>query len=371
MNHWLKEPLWIDELFQRRKDDLFDWLSESASHDLKATAIELYQEPPAEFLVPPFFMDVIRPRLERSVPLALSRVHQNITFESPTQGVWWFDPEFPDQLWLGLLDTFPALLWVPALPDDAQIDAVYSNNFSSVKPVVSDLKKNFRMFAGTPEQLQMELENFENHYVLTSPVSSHMWGSEFEYDPWPESTAGWNQIDMIVEYRRCMVQRPGRVRRTSFRTSFSKSVLTVEEHPEGFVFDLRYNSSPVTQHVEAFNALIDTDYPTDAPADLVAAVLGFRNITAQQITKLLDAGDFEFLWSDLKTLGVVEPNVVAYERRLRRWLQNSDDVAVRSTIMQAAYEFGLDTVLYECWMTETDPELSAWLGRVLLPQEAV
>ncbi|MEZ4459320.1 MAG: hypothetical protein R3E66_06255 [bacterium] len=87
----------------------------------------------------------------------------------------------------------------------------------------------------------------------------------------------------------------GRVRRTSFRTSFSKSVLSVEHHPEGFVFDLRYHASPVESHIAAFNKTMGSDYPVDVPADLMAAVLGFRNITSGQIIPALDAGDYQYL----------------------------------------------------------------------------
>lgn len=367
MKHWFRQTDWLDGLFMRRKDEWFAWMSETKSAEFKAEVIEAYSDEGLEYVVPPYFRDMAIERMNRCVPLAFGKLIQSFDIDVDYRPIWWFDPEYPDSLWLSISENFPALFWVSVAPDDAAISSAIAGNLAEVSKPLNEFRGHTRLFAGTHQELQMELENFENHYVMTPPCSAHMWGSEFEYDPWPDSSREWTQTDKIIEFRRNMLQRPGRVPRTSFRTTFSRSVLTVEDHDGAFVFDLRYSPQPASKHVLALSDTIGADYPADAPADLLAAILGFKNITKTMLVGTIDSGDFDYFWSDLLTLRVLITNPLEFELLLKKWV-TTDDVDARAKMTSMAHSCMFDAFLYERWVAETDPEILTWLETTLGPK---
>lgn len=365
MKHWMKAPTWVGALFERRQDDWFDWMSQSSSREFCAEIQELFADGPPDFLIPPLYLEASVARLQRSVPLAYGRLHKAFDLPVDYRPVWWFDPEQPDVLWLAISENSPPIFWLPVAPDDQAIAAAIQANFVDELLPVANLLGHCRLFAGTADQLQMELENFENHFVMTAPVSSHMWGSEFEYDPWPADSRDWSMIDKTIELRRVMNQREGRVRRTNFRTTFSRSVVTVEDYNGLFVFDLRYAPQAITGHVAPFNTTYHTLLPEDAPVDVVCALLGFLNMPAATIVEAIDQGDFAYLPGDLEILGVLEPNGLQRETWLRRWFERADDLDVRRALTSAANLYGLDNLLFERWDLEPDLELRNAIASVL------
>ena len=369
MKHWLNGHDWLHALYERRKDVWFDWMSESASADFKQQLLETYQGDSLEYMVPPFFREMAIIRMERCVPLAYGKTTVSFDIEADYRPVWWFDPEFPDLIWLSISEEFPAFFWVGVASDDAAIEAAIAGNLAETSKPVHELLGHARLFAGTADELQMDLQNFENHYVLTPPCSTHMWGSEFEFDPWPASSRDLSQTDKVVEFRRNMMQRVGRVPRTSFRTAFSRSVLTVENHNDSFVFDLRYDPQPISDQVSAFCDSLGADYPRDAPADLLAAILGFRNLTQNTIVGPLNRGEFDYLWADLQTLAVLITNPLEFEKLLRTWIV-TEDLDARLRFTSIAHSCMFDALLYERWGIETDPEIAEWLDTTLGPKVA-
>jgi len=134
-----------------------------------------------------------------------------------------------------------------------------------------------------------------------------------------------------------------------------------------FVFELRYDPQPPSEQAIELSKLVGSTYPADAPADLLAAILGFKNLAKPMFVDALNAGDFQFLWDDLLTLRVLISNPLEFELLLKKWIE-TDDLDARRKITSMAHSCMFDAFLYERWALETDPEIQKWLSAMLGPK---
>jgi len=194
-------------------------------------------------------------------------------------------PGRPDRLRLCLDPGVPAFLW-PELSGDpgALLEglAPYRPEFAADAPQQRDLTRRLRLHVGWPQvpnpyhgSLEpMDLHTFGRVAVCSPFLEAIGWGTGHEEDPHVRFVDRGG-MDALFANESAAVHSAEQPAAESYRTRWSRSVVTIEEHRSGYVVDVRYRPSPHPGHVEGLNERFGTGFPDDLPLDCYGVVMHF------------------------------------------------------------------------------------------------
>jgi hypothetical protein len=201
---------------------------------------------------------------------------------------------------------------------------------------------------------------------MTRALDFLSWGSDYDDDPWPaELPKKVPRLALLAKLREFMAQRLMRVRSTSYRSFWSRSIVTLERHGDGwFVLQGRYRPCRSTEVVRDFNERLGTDFPEDLPVDVVAALLGLGFVTARALERALDDPTMvESVPFHLLALGAVRHSDLRMMDIVRRYAR-SDSIALRRVAAILADWLRYDLLLHELCAAESDPKLLSELEKM-------
>ncbi|MCB9763962.1 MAG: tetratricopeptide repeat protein [Alphaproteobacteria bacterium] len=218
-------------------------------------------------------------------------------------GVLFVDLDQPEQLWFAPSTSMPATLWTPVAASAEAVRAVLDTIYPARRVPVGDLPLRRRAFMGYLEHMavpnpysgtmvQADFHELDRYFVFSPVLDAHLWGSAFPDDPWPDRIPpqpGWG-IKIGAQSRKVRRQLEDGVCRFTRRALFSRAQVSYELHRGRFyVWEVRYRPNPHPEVIEQLNALLGTTFPTDLPADVVGAILGFDWAEADDLEVALDA----------------------------------------------------------------------------------
>lgn len=378
---WLDaRPAWLVTLAKgraskpgARRDDVppelpFYWLTKAQSRKDRAAIEQSFraESGPPGYSLSAAAREACRARLGQVIPVARGPSRKSRTGDVVHEALWFLDPARPEQLWLALDALMPPLLWLPAGTLAVSVREALAPYFPERLPARLELPSIARGFAGNETMLDANHEQLENHFTMTSALDFLSWGSDYDDDPWPEELPEkLHRLALMAKLRELMAQRPTRVRSTSYRSFWSRSIVTLERHGDGwFVLQARYRPARSPEVVRSFNEQLGTGFPEDLPVDVVAALLGTGFVTGRALEQALEEPAMaESIPFHLLALGAVRHSDLRMLEILRR-VARSESTSVRRVAAILADWLRYDLLLHEMCATELDPTLSAELEKM-------
>lgn len=287
--------------------------------------------------------------------------------------VLYVDPERPDTVWLGPDDEFPAALFteLPAHGDAiaAALDVLYLNPPQRVHelPCVARAFMGYRNRLVVPNPYSGELEQagpheLDRHYNFSPALDPLVWGGAFADDPWPDTMPAVPYLRVISLSRERRAQRRGTVARLSRRAQFSRAHVGFEIHQSRtntiYVWHIRYRPNPYPATVERFNAQCGGQFPTDLPADVVAGVIGFDWMTAEQAEATLAEVEPELVAAYLNAIAAIRSDDLEVTQLLAKHAARADlGPSARGAIANLCLEYGWRALLEQLALAEPDESL--------------
>jgi predicted negative regulator of RcsB-dependent stress response len=282
--------------------------------------------------------------------------------------VLYVDPEHPETVWLGPDDEFPAALFTELPSDGDAIAAALDALYLQPPQRVQDLPCVMRAFMGYPNQLMVpnpysgELEaagphELDRHYNFSPALDPLVWGGAFDDDPWPEAMPAVPQMRVIMLSRSRRSQRRGTIARLSRRAQFSRAHVGVEIHQSHmnalYVWHIRYRPNPYPATIQRFNENCGSNYPTDLPADVVAGIVGFDWITAEQAQATLAEVEPEMVPAYLNVIAAIRSNDLEVTTLLADYAARAGE-ATRAAVANLCLEYGWRPLLEQLALVEPD-----------------
>ncbi|MBK6918475.1 MAG: hypothetical protein IPH07_13850 [Deltaproteobacteria bacterium] len=377
---WLPEaPAWLMTL--ARDPQLgglqVQCLGGPQSQAITRRLLEAYERGPAGTMHTPATLAHARSILARVVPVARGPLLR--TRDRVVAPMLWLLDRQRDELLLALSESHPPFLWLPAGRDVAGMRAALADFVP--RPFLPRVELpaqvrgfiGYRLQFGVPSPYTGELEpanaaELDRHFALNPFVEPGAWGSCVREDPWPAELPDQPQLQLGLSAREQQVtqQRPGRVWSISRRTRHSRSILTIElHHRDVFVAEVRYRPSRHGAIVAAMNAHFGSEYPTDLPLDVVAALLGFRFESARDLEAQLDGErDPDVISGLLQVLSALRHSDPSVTTLYRRYLEH-EDPSVRAMLYNIFVAHNHESLLEEATVSEPDHELRAQIEGVL------
>jgi tetratricopeptide (TPR) repeat protein len=279
----------------------------------------------------------------------------------------------PEHVWIAPHLGFPAALFTQVPGEPAAVAAAIRVLFLDVPRRAQELSKVARAFMGYLDQLAVpnpysgEMEEagpheLERHFNFSPAADPHTWGTAYDDDPWPDVWPSCPPILLAGISRERRAQRRGAVARITRRTQFSRSHLGFEIHqPRGarcYVWHVRYRPNPYPETIARFNAAAGAAYPTDLPADVVAAVVGFEWMTLAELAPILDGDDLDQAIAAWKLVAGLRHDELAVTGELRRWMAaRALDPDQRARLAQLCLDYGWRALLEDLALAEPPGEL--------------
>ncbi len=363
MGHWLGETA-VNQVYELTQDNTwFKWMSEEDSQHERGEALHALGSPYQFIPLYDDHLSMCKERVSRSTPLAFTGEVAVFDSTHDRLGSWWFDPVFPGVIWFAPILEIPAILWIPVEPTQAGIDKAIQA-WVPTKPYINELPNKARFYIGRTDRMNMTVDQIVDDLAANPALSTHRWGSEFDWDPWPENTREWTELERSSAMREYWAMRPGRIEKCSFRSAISGSVISVELHAPDVVFEVNY--APVnSMHIDALNQATKTQLPLDLPVDILAVLIGFRSMNLGAIQEWMELDPVLHLNEGIMILRTLYDDRADFERYLTGVVGSASQEA-RQMIYEVAFESMLDVFLYEAWEREPSPELRARLSERFL-----
>lgn len=287
--------------------------------------------------------------------------------------VLYVDPEHPDTVWLGPDDEFPAALFTELPADGDAIASAIDALYLHPPQRVHELPCVARAFMGYPNQLAVpnpysgQLEaayphELDRHYNFSPACDPLVWGGAFADDPWPDMMPAVPQLRVVMLSRQRRAQRRGTVARLSRRAQFSRAHVGYEIHQSHantiYVWHIRYRPNPYPATIERYNERCGTEFPTDLPADVVAGVIGFDWMTAEQAEAILAEVEPALWPAYLNVIAAIRCDDLEVTALLADWAARPDSSpAVRGSIANLCLEYGWRALLEQLALAEPDEPL--------------
>lgn len=334
-----------DQILSLRADEALraldlQWFDEGEREFVRIDWLEIWQQIPFD---DPFHSDCAA-RLERCVPLARGTARQRRLSGTTNELVLVYDPQFPEAVFINLSHAMPSRLWLMV---EANGQAVVEATRPYLVEICSmaELGRTIRLAKFVDLEDLQTLENALVGFELW--LDDATWGSDFNDDPWRSQEGSMSMIDQTIWLRDTASQHPNRFPSKSFRTLWSRSVLTVEQHNMGaWVFELHYRPVAESEAVAFVNEITQSRLPLDLPIDLAASLLRGRNV-GHELLADFDARN-EALWDRLMircALDNGEPTTVATLRA--EMLANADDIDMLGGIADLAAAYHHYGLLFE------------------------
>ncbi|TNE87995.1 MAG: hypothetical protein EP330_17055 [Deltaproteobacteria bacterium] len=240
--------------------------------------------------------------------------------ELEAEGAWFVDAEQPSTLWFAATAEISPLLWIPVEPT---VDALRAA-IASVRPAAEEAARTERRaWAGyTDEVLVPNVYSGELTHSTVDQLTNY-----WLFNPFRGGTS-------MGAYTRCTASFAG-----------------LEMHfGEAWVWTLSYVPAPHAAAVQAVNdALGHCAYPLDMPVDLVACLLGFHYLEADELREVFaraaDAGEEDTQFGPLLTLlAAVIYGTPALDAELATYAAHPVPLVRRSAAI-AAHTYGNEGVL--------------------------
>ena len=291
------------------------------------------------------------------------------------------DLDAPEHVWLGPSTSFPAALFTRVPSDPESVANALRQLFVEVPRSVAELTGERRAFMGYLRQLAVPNpysggmeeagpHELERHFNFSPAADPLTWGGAHADDPWPDVMPSVPPFRLIGLTRERRSQLRGSIARILRRTQFSRSHLGYEIHQARgnpkYVWHLRYRPNPYPDTIERFNTMAGYDYPSDLPADVVAAMVGFDWMTTERVESFLEGAEPPMVAEVAEILAALSHNELFIVDRLRA-LAARDDLGPgeRGRIAQLCIEYGWLALLQELALVEPDRELRSNMMRVL------
>jgi hypothetical protein len=303
-------------------------------------------------------------RIETSIPLAEGPVRHRRLSKAASRLVLVADPAEPDVAWLNLSHALPPDAWAVAGATPGEVRRAVSYYTPEDSPWLSALERVERLVKPIEvESLDVIKRGIEG---LELWMDDATWGSAFVDDPWRDVDPDAGMMSLTVHLRSVGEQARGRRTSVGYRTLWSRSVLTIEEHPFGlYVFELRYRPAADRRAVEKLaGSEPGARLPPDLPVDLAASLLRGGSFTRESIgmNEERSWGPFE-----LATLCALDPGEASTVAKLReavdRW---AGDEQMRG-LVEVLHAYDHQSLLFECAAATQDDEVRGQLARLLAP----
>lgn len=310
------------------------------------------------------FSEACAQRIERCVPLFAGPVRHRRLGKHAAQLIVVHDPAHPNEAWLSLSHAMPSLTWAPGGSSRAQLAAALARYTVDGAPDRLELGGHQRVLktidVDDPSVVLRAIEGYELW------IDDAAWGSAHVEDPWADQPADPNMMMLSIIMQRAGEQHPQRAYATSMRTLWSRSILTIEEHPFGlWVFDLRYAPAADERATEIATVMDNTERFGALPADLVASLLRGDSYTLD----MFDGVPLE-AWGPFEAAAVcaLAPGEGATVARLRELIAAwADDAERFPALLDILSGFDHRALLFEAATHVRDPELLASLHEQLRP----
>ncbi len=303
-------------------------------------------------------------RIEASIPLAEGPVRHRRLSKAASRLVLVADPTEPDVAWLSLSHAIPPDAWAVAGSTPDEVHRAVSFYTLAESPSLTALERVERLVKPIDGQgidvIKSGIEGFELW------VDDATWGSAFVDDPWRDVDPDAGMMTLTVHLRSVGEQAAGRRMSFGYRTLWSRSALTIEQHPFGlYVFELRYRPAADRRAIERLaGAEQGSRLPPDLPVDLAASLLRGGSFSRESIRMNEERswGPFE-----LATLCALDPGEASTVAKLREAVDLwAGDEQMRG-LVEVLHAYDHQSLLFECAAAAQDDELRGQLLRLLAP----
>jgi len=303
-------------------------------------------------------------RLETAIPVARGLTRHRRLGKSASSIVVVIDPDEPDVLWLSLSHAMPSLAWAVGGSTSDELAAALRYYGGSDAKGVDGFSRSDRLVK--PIDVD-DIEVIQNSVRgLELWIDDASWGSAFVDDPWTtvDTDAGMLVLSQVIG--RVGEQDRGRRPSVSYRTLWSRSILTIEQHSFGlWVFAIKYDPAADRRAIEKLaGAELGSRLPPDLPVDIAASLMRGDSLTRESIRmrETSSLGPF-----DLAVRCAIDPGEASTIDTLRwaidAW-SGEDKIRSLADVLSANNHTSL---LFEMAASTQDEELRAQLVHWLEP----
>jgi len=311
------------------------------------------------------FAEAGHARIARALPVGSGLPRRRRVSGADAAVVLWLDPA-DDQLFAGFTLLYPPALWLPLGTTRASVEAAlapYALAEPSPAPSLPRVRRWLKQAAPSDRELiEKVCEGWEPW------LDDATWANAHADDPWSGLRVAGDAAEQAALRRDAAREKPGRIASTSYRTLWSRSVITIEYHPFHCVFAARH--APVAPSLPApvLEDLVGDAVPPDVPLDVVASLLRSGNITLDLLDRMRDAWEPSHEMARCALL----PGEPAAGAALRtRFDQVKDDPTTRALLVQLALYYQHHWVLLDIACADPEiahvPDLAAYFRQVLPP----
>ncbi|ATB31946.1 hypothetical protein [Melittangium boletus] len=357
-------PKWFDALKKDPKalDAGIHWFTPEESEAKRLELLREY-EPAlgrARQHLPDEAFTAARALVERFLPVGLGPTATD-RLGNKTRSWLLVEKQSAVELKVALSPLHPPLFWLSAGQTVATLKDVLATYFPAFAPSEDKLERTVRGFLGTNARDHLDLIQLHDRYKASAFMDGVAWGSAYPREPvldmLPKGAAGQAQA------RRYREQAPTGMPTFSFRSLYSRSILTAEAHVGGveginlFIARLRYRPAKQAPMIREINQRLGTKYPEDLPVDLAGALTGLPFDTSDTLraalSQPLQPAQLSFT---ILCLDGLAPDQASAERQLREFMSHPEG-SVRQLVAHLALRRGLKGLLSEMAQAERHPEL--------------
>lgn len=157
-----------------------------------------------------------------------------------------------------------------------------------------------RGFVGTKKMLDYSLDDIENQFISNVYAEPITWGSKWVDHPFREVYMDKmvTQREHIIFSGQSMKQKSYSNVSISVRSTFSRSIITVEDHDGAFVMDIQYEpiKSPQIRYV---NDELAREFPEDVPVDVLMVISNLPFVTHTGLLEITPLSNYNFIMTSL------------------------------------------------------------------------
>jgi len=304
-------------------------------------------------------------RLERCVPLFVGPSRRRRLSKTESELVVVHDPQDGEVLRLSLSYAICSLAWADAGSSVEALRAALARY-----TVSEDLGKlAFPKTERVVKQLELRdigpIERTIDAQELW--IDDARWGSAYLDDPWSGVSPDLGMLQLSTLVERVKDQHPGRRHSLSFRTLWSRSMLTIEQNPLGFwAFELSYVPAGDARAIrELCGADAVASLPSDLPVDLAASLMRGGSATRETVRANDERGRDPYNLAIRCAMDPGEATTIAAMRAsVRAW---ADDPDRGDAFVEIADEFGHEAALFELAAITSDAEYAEGIKALLRP----
>jgi hypothetical protein len=158
-----------------------------------------------------------------------------------------------------------------------------------------EFNRNTRGFGGTENMLGSPVESLENFFTLNRYTEILLWGSKWKDNPYRDLylVEEMSSAQHLIYATQAMKQINNQTYHINVRTEYSKSIITIEKHDDGFIINVHYNSV-FSPQIKKINDVLNKEYPLDVPIDVIISIINMPYISHLGLLKLNPLTSYNF-----------------------------------------------------------------------------